>query len=302
MQNDYVTNSEEYRLQGAIMALMQGIQCFDCEYYREASQDLPPEFTCDQLFQHYINHGQFEGRSYRHASPTYLIFTVHLCSGALCCSFCAGCLSVETLDSHLVRVDGAGRMIARVCHSLVSRAVLGVQTHWASCMHRWCCRMKCIIPASELMPFTSGPELTAAMPHVSEERLQELMREQEARLLQQLPDNGLGAEAADAFAARNVPLNQDFDDELRALPMFQGLGAGKRATLSAEGEPSTTGSQALGSMGAGTAISHAGRGLSGVLDDVGLGAHGLPNLQARRHRVAAGTQYMNPGTRDLVFR
>lgn len=65
MANDYVTNTAQYHLPLVVTAALQGLQCFDCDYYRQASQDLPAEFTCNQMFEHYINNGQFEGRAYR---------------------------------------------------------------------------------------------------------------------------------------------------------------------------------------------------------------------------------------------
>jgi hypothetical protein len=64
-QNRYVTSGAEFKLPSVLAAAAQGIECFDCEFYRLSNSDFPPGFTCQQLFDHYINNGQFEGRSYR---------------------------------------------------------------------------------------------------------------------------------------------------------------------------------------------------------------------------------------------
>jgi hypothetical protein len=64
-KNKYVTNAAAYKLPAVLAAAAKGMQCFDCGYYAATNDDIPRSFDCLHLFDHYINHGQFEGRSFR---------------------------------------------------------------------------------------------------------------------------------------------------------------------------------------------------------------------------------------------
>lgn len=163
------------------------------------------------------------------------------------------------------------------------------------------------------MPFNPGPEFTSAMAHVSEERLQELIRENEARLIRELPDNGLGAEAANAYALRNAPTTPEGDDGLRSLPVFHKVRLTKRLILSAadprrsseavavEADGVVSGSQARSGLGGRTGADPAGHarlGSQGGIDH----ADGRRLAEARPSWGLARTQYMNVGTQDLALR
>jgi hypothetical protein len=64
-KNKYVTNAASYKLPQVLAAASKGIQCFDCPFYAAENEDIPRSFNCLALFDHYINHGQFEGRAFK---------------------------------------------------------------------------------------------------------------------------------------------------------------------------------------------------------------------------------------------
>lgn len=174
-------------------------------------------------------------------------------------------------------------------------------------------RLKCVVPANELLPFNPGPESATALPHVSPERYEELIREHELRMIQELPDNGLGAEAADAYVARNALTSTPPDERRRELPMLRGIDARKRAALAVAGiehglaaglEAGWQGGKvALGGLGVMDSKAHSTRRLastSGQTDSAA--ATGTRRTQTVQARDLDGTQYLNIGTQGLIFR
>ena len=64
-KNKYVTDAPSFKLPLVLAAAAKGMACFDCHYYAAHNEDMPRSFDCLALFDHYINHGQFEGRSFK---------------------------------------------------------------------------------------------------------------------------------------------------------------------------------------------------------------------------------------------
>ena len=53
-------------------AAARDARCFDCQFYAAQNPELPMT-NCGILFEHYINHGQFEERDARCAPPPLLL-------------------------------------------------------------------------------------------------------------------------------------------------------------------------------------------------------------------------------------
>lgn len=68
LANRYADKPAPYKLGGVLAAAAQGAACFNCDYYRKHNTDLPASFDCSAMFDHYVNHGQFEGREIGRAS------------------------------------------------------------------------------------------------------------------------------------------------------------------------------------------------------------------------------------------
>ena len=170
--------------------------------------------------------------------------------------------------------------------------------------------MKCLIPSNELMPFHPGPDFIAAMPHVSAERLEELKGEHEARMIEALPDNGLGAEAANAYVAHYAPTALESDEDLRSLPILRGMGPSKRALRSVARMRSGLTAAREGGSGMVVGVDIGGvpaqsiRHLSTVVNQANqdMRTAVMAGSRARVHRQLGGTQYMDRGTQDLVLR
>ena len=62
--NDYATHRASYRLAKVLVMRLRGSACFDFEYYRSRSRDLS-SWPQAQLWDHFVQDGQFEGRSFR---------------------------------------------------------------------------------------------------------------------------------------------------------------------------------------------------------------------------------------------
>lgn len=62
--NDYATHRASYRLAKVLVMRLRGSACFDFEYYRSRSRDLS-SWPQPQLWDHFVQDGQFEGRSFR---------------------------------------------------------------------------------------------------------------------------------------------------------------------------------------------------------------------------------------------
>lgn len=63
--NVYATKRMSFRLGRAITMLLRGNYCFDYTLYRAKSRDLPATLTDEQIWEHFVHDGQFEGRSFR---------------------------------------------------------------------------------------------------------------------------------------------------------------------------------------------------------------------------------------------
>jgi hypothetical protein len=44
---------------------LRGRACFDVEFYRQKNADLPAVMAAEQLWDHFLLYGQFEGRQFR---------------------------------------------------------------------------------------------------------------------------------------------------------------------------------------------------------------------------------------------
>ena len=62
--NEYTDRKAAFRLAKAMLMERRGGRCFDFPFYRARSKDLPPLPEPD-LWQHFVKHGQFEGRPFR---------------------------------------------------------------------------------------------------------------------------------------------------------------------------------------------------------------------------------------------
>ncbi len=62
--NDYADHRASYRLAKVLVMQLRGSACFDFEYYRSRSRDLS-SWPQPQLWDHFVQDGQFEGRSFR---------------------------------------------------------------------------------------------------------------------------------------------------------------------------------------------------------------------------------------------
>ena len=66
--NDYDLFRERYRLGKVFTMQQRGSTCFDFDYYRAHSPDLPSALDAE-VWRHFLEHGQFEGRLFRSAVP-----------------------------------------------------------------------------------------------------------------------------------------------------------------------------------------------------------------------------------------
>ena len=65
--NDYDLFRERYRLGKVFTMQQRGSTCFDFDYYRANSPDLPSALDAE-VWRHFLEHGQFEGRLFRSAA------------------------------------------------------------------------------------------------------------------------------------------------------------------------------------------------------------------------------------------
>ncbi|EIE24703.1 hypothetical protein COCSUDRAFT_14419 [Coccomyxa subellipsoidea C-169] len=63
--NVYDKKRMSFRLGRAITMLLRGNSCFDFNLYRARSRDLPGTMTDEQIWDHFVHDGQFEGRPFR---------------------------------------------------------------------------------------------------------------------------------------------------------------------------------------------------------------------------------------------
>ncbi|CAL8467738.1 g7276 [Coccomyxa elongata] len=63
--NVYATKRMSFRLGRAITMQLRGTSCFDYNLYRTKSRDLPATLTDEQIWDHFVHDGQFEGRAFR---------------------------------------------------------------------------------------------------------------------------------------------------------------------------------------------------------------------------------------------
>ncbi len=63
--NAYQDRKSSYRLSKAITMRIRGSACFDFDLYRSRSPDLAGLVDNDQLWEHFLRDGQFEGRAFR---------------------------------------------------------------------------------------------------------------------------------------------------------------------------------------------------------------------------------------------
>lgn len=67
--NVFDQNRIIFRLGRAMTMELRGSSCFDFAMYRERSQDLPPNMSDEQIWDHFVHDGQFEGRPFRCLPP-----------------------------------------------------------------------------------------------------------------------------------------------------------------------------------------------------------------------------------------
>ncbi|KAK9816513.1 hypothetical protein WJX72_001363 [[Myrmecia] bisecta] len=63
--NMYAADRDTYRLPKILALQKRDPACFDFDYYLAKSKDLPSSMTRQAAWDHLVNHGQFEGRSFR---------------------------------------------------------------------------------------------------------------------------------------------------------------------------------------------------------------------------------------------
>ena len=63
--NVYEGRKFSYRMSKMIVMLMRGRACFDFDLYLSKSLDLAEMTDKDALWDHFVKHGQFEGRIFR---------------------------------------------------------------------------------------------------------------------------------------------------------------------------------------------------------------------------------------------
>ena len=63
--NVYEGRKFSYRMSKMIVMLMRGRACFDFDLYHSRSLDLAEMTDKDTLWDHFVKHGQFEGRIFR---------------------------------------------------------------------------------------------------------------------------------------------------------------------------------------------------------------------------------------------
>ena len=63
--NLYAASPTQFNLGRVLEMQVRGRQCFDYDYFREKSPDLPMEWTEDHLWAMFVSTYQFEGRPYR---------------------------------------------------------------------------------------------------------------------------------------------------------------------------------------------------------------------------------------------
>lgn len=63
--NLYKDRKWSYRLSKAIAMLIRGPACFDFDLYHSKSADLAALTDKDELWEHFVRDGQFEGRVFR---------------------------------------------------------------------------------------------------------------------------------------------------------------------------------------------------------------------------------------------
>ena len=64
--NDYAAHTAAYKLPRALAMQRRGRACFDHEFYRNRSRDLPRDWEATQLWDHFVENGHFEGRTFRY--------------------------------------------------------------------------------------------------------------------------------------------------------------------------------------------------------------------------------------------
>lgn len=62
--NDFADHRAAYKLAKVLMMQRRGSSCFDDDFYRSRSHDLP-DWPPAQLWGHFVHDGQFEGRPFR---------------------------------------------------------------------------------------------------------------------------------------------------------------------------------------------------------------------------------------------
>lgn len=63
--NAYEASEASFKLGKVLAQAANGLECFDCEDYRQSNVDLAGMLECSDLFSHFLNYGQFEGRPHR---------------------------------------------------------------------------------------------------------------------------------------------------------------------------------------------------------------------------------------------
>lgn len=63
--NAYKDKKSRYRLSKAITMLIRGPACFDFDLYLSKSADLAAMTDREELWEHFVRDGQFEGRVFR---------------------------------------------------------------------------------------------------------------------------------------------------------------------------------------------------------------------------------------------
>ena len=77
--NDYDLFRERYRLGKVFTMQQRGSTCFDFDYYRANSPDLPSALDAE-VWRHFLEHGQFEGRLFRSAASPGAVYCLLPCS------------------------------------------------------------------------------------------------------------------------------------------------------------------------------------------------------------------------------
>ena len=89
--NEWSTRSQDFKAPKIATMRYRGPKCFDFTFYQAKSKDLQGLQSQDQLWEHFVSMGQFEGRNFRWASmlATFpCMCTVWLCAARLSCHGC----------------------------------------------------------------------------------------------------------------------------------------------------------------------------------------------------------------------